>query len=664
VALVLLFHAGFGWMTGGYLGVSVFFTLSGFLITRLLVTEFGERGRVSYGHFYSRRARRLLPASLLCVALIVIARELGEFSHLETLKADAGGALGQVFNWVRLGGHSSYADLLGLNSIGGGSPFEHYWSLAIEEQFYLFWPLVLTGLLVVARRCRWSVLPLIGVLTMAFAAAAPLIAATFGPQAAYWATPARLAEILIGAVVAVWIADGHRVPVAAGRMAGPLLLAIVAIACVVPSGSGPAYEGYLPVFAVISAALIFSLQAPSITRRVLSLPPIVAVGRVSYGIYLFHWPVFVVLRSHGWDLTTWRGFVVAIAVTGALATLSYVFVERPIRYSTWRVERLRALAMTGAATAVALVVVSPGPLPVLQVDSALLAQASIQPVTSLAPLRPFAASPGPAEAAAAAPIAHAQTDSTAGAATSTPPTTTTFPVTIDLPDPPSRPVRVLVVGDSTALSLGQGLAAWQTTHAEYVQSSVIWAPGVGCILDGTLTAPEAAPFLGYSQDLVGKQMPAQIAALRPDVVVLMSTLNDIATRQWPGDPGGSNPGDALFRERMTSAYTDLSASILGSGVAEVVWIIPPVPTTYGLQPELKDPLRYQSRAEVIREVAGANPSHVAALDLARWFDESGATEQPNFRPDGLHMSVESATWLAQQYLAPRLVRLALGEEAG
>src|SRR5262245_15295259 len=106
-------------MSGGYLGVSVFFTLSGFLITRLLLEEFNRRGRIAYGRFYALRARRLLPASLLCASLIVVARFLGEFSHLEALRTDLAGALAQVFNWVRLNGHSSYADLLGFNTLGG-----------------------------------------------------------------------------------------------------------------------------------------------------------------------------------------------------------------------------------------------------------------------------------------------------------------------------------------------------------------------------------------------------------------------------------------------------------------------------------------------------------------------------------------------------------------
>jgi hypothetical protein len=105
----------------------------------------------------------------------------------------------------------------------------------------------------------------------------------------------------------------------------------------------------------------------------------------------------------------------------------------------------------------------------------------------------------------------------------------------------------------------------------------------------------------------------------------------------------------------------MSASILATGVAVVVWIIPPVPTTYGMQPDALEPARYEARGNVIRAVAATDPAHIAVIDLARWFDASGAVNDPSFRPDGLHMSDTSATWLAQQYLGPELVRLALGE---
>ena len=195
VSLVLLFHAGFTWMSAGYLGVSVFFTLSGYLITSLLLAEMDQSGNVAMGAFYGRRVRRLLPASLLCIVLIIAARQLGAFSRVAHLRADIIGALLQVFNWVRLAGSSSYADLFAGGATGLTSPLEHYWSLAIEEQFYWLFPGVLLLLARWARRRGHSVTAPVAALTLVFCLAAPVIAGVFGPDAAYWATPARLAAV-------------------------------------------------------------------------------------------------------------------------------------------------------------------------------------------------------------------------------------------------------------------------------------------------------------------------------------------------------------------------------------------------------------------------------------------------------------------------------------
>ena len=144
--MVLLFHQG--WLRGGYVGVSVFFTLSGYLITSLALVEHERTGRLDVGAFYGRRLRRLLPASLACLAGVVVLAAVGLFDDVEHLRRDLWGALAQVYNWVALSGGQSYADLVGAGD-GRRRRVDHYWSLAIEEQFYWVWPLVLV---VVLRR--------------------------------------------------------------------------------------------------------------------------------------------------------------------------------------------------------------------------------------------------------------------------------------------------------------------------------------------------------------------------------------------------------------------------------------------------------------------------------------------------------------------------------
>jgi peptidoglycan/LPS O-acetylase OafA/YrhL len=248
VVLVVLYHAGFGWMSGGYVGVSVLFTLSGFLITSLALAEHGASGGIDIGGFYGRRLRRIVPASLVCLAGVMTAAWLHRFEGITELRRDLWAALAQVYNWVLLAHGDSYASEIA-KAAGQRAPLDHYWSLAIEEQFYWAWPLVL---LVVLRRGRRSRLLLVGGLWAAFVVAAVAIAASTGPAATYLATPARLPEILLGAVLAVALRSGFPVP-AGGWWAGAALGAVVVCAETWPARGGPAEAGRPPSIGVFAA---------------------------------------------------------------------------------------------------------------------------------------------------------------------------------------------------------------------------------------------------------------------------------------------------------------------------------------------------------------------------------------------------------------------------
>ena len=385
LVLVLFFHAGYSWMPAGYMGVSVFFTLSGYLITNLLLTEFDASHGIRLGTFYSRRWKRLLPAGLLCLVGIVLLRFAGAFGEVQHLRGDLTAATLQFFNWTELSRGTSYADLF-TASADQLSPVKHYWSLAIEEQFYLLWPVVLLLLARRARRAGVSVLWPVGALTAVFVIAAPVIGRVFGADAAYWATPARFGEILVGATLACVM----RSPWASGRapsapvgtaLAAGCLAVIVTSAVVLPSDGGPAFDGWLGIFALASAGLIVGLQAPGPLRRVLSWRPLVLLGLVSYGAYLFHWPVFVVLSSRGWSLSSSPSFAVAVAITLALAAVSYRLVEHPIRVRSWSPGRVGGAAIAASvATLVAVLVAPPSSGGFLVADEALLDSAAIQPV--------------------------------------------------------------------------------------------------------------------------------------------------------------------------------------------------------------------------------------------------------------------------------------------
>ena len=349
VVLVVLFHAGVPFLPAGYLGVSVFFTLSGFLITSLLLAEESRTSTIRVASFYGRRMKRLLPASTLCLAAVVIAHAFGAFDGTPSLRRDVVGAVLQLFNWVRLSGTGSYGELFASSA----SPLEHFWSLSIEEQFYWLWPaLMLLALRRLrsrsTRRTMRRLLRLLVTATVLTSVSSVVIAQVWGPDAAYWATPARLPEILVGASLAAW-SFGRTVPPGAARIAGPALAAIVALSMLLPSDHGPAYQGGLPMFALVSGALILALQVDGALRRALSWRPIVAIGTISYGLYLFHWPVFVVLRDAGWQLTRLPDLVGALSITAAMAAASYRLVERPVRRSSWR--PLPTLRLAAATTA-------------------------------------------------------------------------------------------------------------------------------------------------------------------------------------------------------------------------------------------------------------------------------------------------------------------------
>jgi len=497
VVAVLLFHAEVPGFSGGYLGVSVFFTLAGYLITTLLLTEHADRGAISMPGFYARRVRRLLPASLVCLTGIVVASELTDvFVGVVDLRRQVMGALLQVSNWVFLAGEGSYQQLFQQTG-GARSPVEHFWSLSIEEQFYWLWPPTMAFLLghCATRRSRTIAL---GTLTLGFVLAAPLIATTFGPDAAYWATPARVGEILMGAVLALLL-HGHVVPRAVAWVAPLALLALAVCVATFPAAGGPAYEGWLPAVAVGSAMLVLGLQAESPLRSVLSTRPLVWLGGISYGVYLYHWPIYVIADERRTGLDGWRLIVVQLVLTLAIAEVSYRLIEQPIRRNRGIPRRTTLVGGALATSAVAVVTLAVVPAAIgeyWQTDDATVAAAAIE--VDGAPLEPLttavestqsslstSTTAAPAVVATTQPVLATQAPRTTSATTSTTTATTSTTTTTEPPTPAlSRPVRVIVAGDSTARATAAGLLAWAAEHPNLAQVEVVGAPGCGFLRGG------------------------------------------------------------------------------------------------------------------------------------------------------------------------------------
>jgi peptidoglycan/LPS O-acetylase OafA/YrhL len=332
VALVVLFHLGLSAFTAGFVGVDVFFVVSGFLITTLMLEERARTGRISLPAFWARRARRLLPAlALLLVAVAIVGAFTDTFSELATLRADLLTTTFYVANWHFI--HtSSY-----FNFSGFDSPLQHTWSLAIEEQFYLAWPLVVAGVLVVARRSPRG----LGIVaTVAAIGSALLLGLLWAPasvERAYMGTDARIFEPLIGAAGAVAMARpwGRRLVERNGMVVCALGGALLAVGLLTVGPTGSFY--YRGGAVLISLATLLVVSALWVGRggpigRILGWGPIAWIGAISYGIYLWHWPYTLWLDARetaGLEQVLRRALVVALTV--GTAALSYYLVERPIR---------------------------------------------------------------------------------------------------------------------------------------------------------------------------------------------------------------------------------------------------------------------------------------------------------------------------------------------
>lgn len=644
VLAVLLFHAGYGWMSGGYLGVSVFFTLSGFLITSLLLTEHRSTGSVNAAAFYTRRARRLLPASLVCLAAVCVLAAFGAWDGITKLRRDVLGALLQVFNWVKLASGESYADLTAAQA-GLRRPLDHYWSLAIEEQFYWLWPLAFLGIMWWCRRRGFTPTRVVLALALLASIAAPVIAHTWGSDAAYWATPARISEILLGALAACVVA-GREVPQRAAA-AAPLGLAALLVACVLfPDGHGPAYQGALPLVGAVSAITIVGLQVDGPARTWLSWKPLVALGRISYGVYLFHWPVYVLIDRQAWHLPAVADLALKWGITLAIAMASYVAVERPVRRSEWLVPRRTLVGALGASALVAAtVLLVPSAGKFYGVDSGQAAAASID-TASVPPLVTLAPSTVPTTAAVAP---------TTVPATTIPASTTTALVV------PPRPIRIVVVGDSTAEATGAGVVAWAAAHPEMAQVELVTGAGCGLFLDGYQNLAfgfrDVEATCGpYVRDVV----PKKIARLHPDLVMVLTTVWDVLDRQLTKDGPVLSPTDPAMADAMTASLGGFADDLVALGVPRIAWLQEPVPlrTPTAAVDQQADPARHAAMHAVIDRIAAERPA-VKVIDLADWVSAQPFATSTAARPDNVHWTTEVATQIAEQFLGQSLVRAAL-----
>jgi peptidoglycan/LPS O-acetylase OafA/YrhL len=367
VLAVVAFHVGH--LRGGYLGVDLFFVLSGFLITSLLLTEGSSSGHIGLARFWERRARRLLPAlGLMLVGVAAYARFAAKPEELRTIRWDGVATLAYVANWRDVFARTDYWALF-----TAPSPLEHTWSLAIEEQFYLVWPLVFVGFVAVVRHRRGarpdrSLAQVTLVASLALGAGSLVASAVFqrldGWNRVYYGTDTRAFAILAGAAVAATVVrfpamrTSWRRPVVEvlGLVGGAVLLAAWFR---LDGGSWSARHGGLAVCSVAGALVIAAASSPhrAPLSRLVSFAPLRWLGLISYGVYLYHWPIIVWLDSTRVGFGGWRLIALQGAVTLAVSVASYRFVEQPIRHGSGWPRRTNVLLPATGFAAIALVVV-------------------------------------------------------------------------------------------------------------------------------------------------------------------------------------------------------------------------------------------------------------------------------------------------------------------
>lgn len=350
-----------GYLPGGWIGVDLFFVLSGFLITSLLLADGFGRGRVALGAFWARRARRLLPAVLLLLAVVGAYSWLGGPGIVAAqLRAPALSTLLYGANWQQIvAGHSYFAQF------SSPDPLQHTWSLAIEEQYYLLWPpVVALAFLLARRRGRrpgHGLLLLGGALASGSALWMGWAAHLFGANRAYLGTDTRAWELLIGATAAIWLNRPGRVPGARQRFWrwAPVPAALAVAAAVSQAGGPPSWAWYGGLVGTGLAALVvvvgLTLAPAGPLARLLSLGPLRWLGRVSYSLYLWHWPVVVLVTETTTGISGVALLGVRLGLMVTATCVSYYLVERPLRAADWSGWLRRATIPVGLAGTTAVV---------------------------------------------------------------------------------------------------------------------------------------------------------------------------------------------------------------------------------------------------------------------------------------------------------------------
>jgi len=680
---VLASHNGFLWAKGGFFWVSSFFTLSAYLITSLLVIERNKTGMISMRGFWSRRFRRLMPGALLTLLIVaVFGFFVADATQLQRLRVDGLAALFYVANWNFVLGDRSYAEFFA--GLSNPSPVQHFWTLSIEEQFYIFLPLLIVGCMALSRGNWRRVGIAVGAITVASIAWMQWI--VNGAQEPsdvidrmYFGTDTRLPEltlgVLLGIVLTHWRPDTHRWIRPMLAAAGPMALAVILyLTFTVERTDEWLYRGGFAVYAVLSCILVASAAQPfNLVKIVLSAKPVAWLGRLSYGTYLIHWPLFLWLDQRRLGIDGWALFAVRMSIAIPLAWASNKYFEHPIRVGKritgWRTWVVTPAATIGVVAAILLVTVNP-PKPGVNLEGPDQAAPPSIPGLVIDDVLPVGVVGGGASASTtgSVPGVVGATPSTnvilpfPGATTTAPPPTTATPPSTTPSQPPPRqvtgPVRILFVGDSQAFVIGNALTRWSERSGG---AAAAWNQSVrGC---GIVRGGEYE-FLGkITTGGICEEWPTNWAnaldTFKPHVVVVLTGGWDWHKRKLPTWADFKAFGDPVFDQHLVNEY-GAAADVLASRNSIVAWLTTPC---YALEGFGEDPRHLNN--DLIPKMTASRKDRVVTLDLfgqlcpgGEYSDTLGGLEDA--RPDGSHLSDAAADWLVSTWLGPELVKLVKG----
>ncbi len=604
-------------MPGGYLGVSLFFTLSGTVIGTVILHEIETRGGFSLTGFWARRGRRLLPAAWVVLAVVAVTR-VTTTVFASTSAGDIVASWLQVANWHFLSANQSYGALF-----AGPSAVLHFWSLAIEEQFYV---VVGLGALLLGRLGRRAA-PGLVVAATGLAIVSFALPFVFGMSVdrVYYGTDTRAGELLVGLALAAVIADRRRREVllrASRPIAAVALVALVgsvAMWIMLDAGTDGLRRGLLPLTALASTALVLGALVPGPVRVLAGVRPLRWLGGISYALYLIHWPVLVALR-HADPSPGVLADAIAVGVAVALAWLSGKFVETPVR-SRQLIGRPLALGAGALAVGLAVALVVP--------TQKSASQDLLDRIT----------------AAAAAPT------TTTSVIAATPPTAAGG--ASGAPAPTARP-HVELLGDSIALSLALGLGA-AAGQATFDTGPGEFEIGCGVGPNSNVNGPEGNPCSALIDRMV-----ADVAARHIDAVVVISCQWELLSQRLPGETGLRTPGDPVFDAYVHDHYRDVARRLKAAGAKQVLWARCPRLSTNVRPDDLpedlllsRDPARVAAIDAVVDRLAAEG--ELQTLDLASWVD--ARIDDAALRPDGAHFEWQHDTGVAAELT--RLINAAL-----